>query len=106
MRVKEKTSFYIEYISLIFTKYIPYLYQTYTTVPKTFDVSKLTHFDNGRVFDYIFYTLLKKNFAGIFVSKMSLTKLHPSLFHPTLRKLQESDVQIMPHNLMYPVFLV
>jgi len=37
---------------------------------------------------------------------MSLKKLHPSLFHPTLRKLQESNVQILPHNLMYPIFLV
>ncbi|XP_063707936.1 delta-aminolevulinic acid dehydratase [Culicoides brevitarsis] len=37
---------------------------------------------------------------------MSLTKLHPSLFHPTLRKMHEADVQILPHNLMYPIFLV
>uniref|UniRef100_A0A336LML7 Delta-aminolevulinic acid dehydratase n=1 Tax=Culicoides sonorensis TaxID=179676 RepID=A0A336LML7_CULSO len=37
---------------------------------------------------------------------MSLKKLHSSIFHPTLRKLQESDVQILPHNLMYPIFLV
>jgi len=37
---------------------------------------------------------------------MNVTRLHSSLFHPTLRKLQESDVNIAPHNLMYPVFLV
>ncbi|XP_039450779.1 delta-aminolevulinic acid dehydratase-like [Culex pipiens pallens] len=37
---------------------------------------------------------------------MSLTKLHSSIFHPTLRKLQCQDVDIAAHNLMYPIFLV
>ncbi|XP_058129946.1 delta-aminolevulinic acid dehydratase isoform X1 [Anopheles ziemanni] len=37
---------------------------------------------------------------------MASTKLHSSLFHPTLRKLQCQGVSIDTHNLMYPVFLV
>ncbi|XP_058054554.1 delta-aminolevulinic acid dehydratase [Anopheles bellator] len=37
---------------------------------------------------------------------MALIKLHSSIFHPTLRKLQCQDVAIDTHNLMYPVFLV
>uniref|UniRef100_A0A182SJR4 Delta-aminolevulinic acid dehydratase n=1 Tax=Anopheles maculatus TaxID=74869 RepID=A0A182SJR4_9DIPT len=36
----------------------------------------------------------------------SAAKLHSSIFHPTLRKLQCQDVAIEAHNLMYPVFLV
>lgn len=36
---------------------------------------------------------------------MSSIKLHSSFFHPTLRKLQE-DTSILPHNLMYPVFII
>ncbi|KAG4077577.1 hypothetical protein HA402_003004 [Bradysia odoriphaga] len=37
---------------------------------------------------------------------MQFTKLHSSIFHPTLRKWQESNVDIRPHNLMYPIFIV
>lgn len=33
-------------------------------------------------------------------------KLHSGMFHPILRKLQEANVEINPHNLMYPIFLV
>lgn len=33
-------------------------------------------------------------------------KLHSSQFHPTLRKLNEPNVDITPTNLMYPVFLM
>lgn len=33
-------------------------------------------------------------------------KLHSSQFHPILRKLNEQNVDISPHNLMYPVFIV
>lgn len=34
------------------------------------------------------------------------TKLHSSIFHPTLRKWQQNDVQIAAHNLMYPIFIM
>uniref|UniRef100_A0A1A9WCZ5 Delta-aminolevulinic acid dehydratase n=1 Tax=Glossina brevipalpis TaxID=37001 RepID=A0A1A9WCZ5_9MUSC len=34
------------------------------------------------------------------------TKLHSGLHHPTLRLVQESGCEIMPHNLMYPLFLI
>jgi len=37
---------------------------------------------------------------------MQFTKLHSAIFHPTLRKWQESNVDIRPHNLMYPIFIV
>lgn len=37
---------------------------------------------------------------------MSPTKLHSSIFHPTLRKWQEQNTDVGAHNLMYPVFLV
>uniref|UniRef100_A0A182NC96 Delta-aminolevulinic acid dehydratase n=1 Tax=Anopheles dirus TaxID=7168 RepID=A0A182NC96_9DIPT len=37
---------------------------------------------------------------------MSSSKLHSSIFHPILRKLQCQDVAIEAHNLMYPLFLV
>lgn len=33
-------------------------------------------------------------------------KLHSGIHHPTLRLLQESGCEILPHNLMYPVFIV
>lgn len=33
-------------------------------------------------------------------------KLHSILHHPTLRLLVESGCEILPHNLMYPVFLI
>ncbi|XP_055298823.1 delta-aminolevulinic acid dehydratase [Sitodiplosis mosellana] len=33
-------------------------------------------------------------------------KFHSSLFHPTLRKWQEGNVNIEPENLMYPLFLI
>lgn len=33
-------------------------------------------------------------------------KLHSSQNHPVLRKLNEMNVEISPHNLMYPVFIV
>lgn len=36
---------------------------------------------------------------------MASVKLHSGFFHPVLRKLQE-DTSILPHNLMYPLFLV
>jgi len=36
----------------------------------------------------------------------SNSRLHSSIFHPTLRKWQERDVAIVPHNLMYPIFLI
>ncbi|KAL0896145.1 hypothetical protein ABMA27_012095 [Loxostege sticticalis] len=32
--------------------------------------------------------------------------LQGGYFHPTLRKLQERDTSIEPHNIMYPVFLL
>uniref|UniRef100_A0A0K8TSS3 Delta-aminolevulinic acid dehydratase n=1 Tax=Tabanus bromius TaxID=304241 RepID=A0A0K8TSS3_TABBR len=37
---------------------------------------------------------------------MSLTKLHSGYFHETLRRIQEANVTISAHNLMYPVFIV
>ena len=40
------------------------------------------------------------------MSHKAKNKLHSGLFHPILRKLQESNVEINPHNLMYPIFLV
>ncbi|XP_031621515.1 delta-aminolevulinic acid dehydratase [Contarinia nasturtii] len=33
-------------------------------------------------------------------------KFHSSIFHPTLRKWQEPNVNIEPENLMYPLFLI
>ncbi|XP_055380382.1 delta-aminolevulinic acid dehydratase [Condylostylus longicornis] len=33
-------------------------------------------------------------------------KLHSGIFHPTLRKLQEQNVQLHSYNLMYPIFLI
>ncbi|KAG5680312.1 hypothetical protein PVAND_009825 [Polypedilum vanderplanki] len=33
-------------------------------------------------------------------------KLHSSQFHPLLRKFNEQNVDILPHNLMYPIFIV
>lgn len=34
------------------------------------------------------------------------TKLHSSIFHPTLRKWQEQNVDLSTHNLMLPIFIV
>lgn len=36
----------------------------------------------------------------------SLITSHSKIFHPVLRQLQENNVNISPHNLMYPIFLV
>ncbi|XP_023169948.1 delta-aminolevulinic acid dehydratase [Drosophila hydei] len=33
-------------------------------------------------------------------------KLHSAIHHPTLRLLQESGCEILPYNLMYPVFII
>ncbi|XP_030385438.1 delta-aminolevulinic acid dehydratase [Scaptodrosophila lebanonensis] len=33
-------------------------------------------------------------------------KLHSGIHHPTLRLLQECGCEILPHNLMYPVFII
>lgn len=33
-------------------------------------------------------------------------KLHSGIFHPTLRKIQEQNVDLHPHNLKYPVFVL
>lgn len=45
--------------------------------------------------------LLKKNLV-----MASSKQLHSGIFHPTLRKWQERDVEILPENLMYPLFLM
>lgn len=42
----------------------------------------------------------------ICVNMAAPKKFHSSIFHPTLRKWQECNVDIAPENLMYPLFLM
>lgn len=44
-----------------------------------------------------FYFINLKNMSG---------KLHGGFFHSTLRKIQENETSLQPHNFMYPIFVM
>lgn len=107
---------------------IPMCFSTHTRNQIYFDVQTVIAFilkSYSIVIVILHFFLHKKNFPltsnhSIYESTIRINissriysvlekmeqKFHSSLFHPTLRKWQESNVSILPENLMYPLFLM